>query len=121
MSEIFTVFGAQGPLGLSVVKAFAKSYKVKALVLDNSDLDSFRGLDNVTAHQVNVDKQDELKDILEGSKGVFVTTYTEFDCLDGYNSEVSLGKKISEACKRAEVEHVIYNNTLSVVQVLGLR
>ncbi len=49
-----------------------------------------------------------------------MTTYTEFDCLDGYNSEVNLGKKIAEACAKAEVEHVIYNNTLSVVQVLGL-
>ena len=70
MSEIFTVFGAQGPLGLSVVKAFAKCFKVKALVLDNSDLDSFRSLSNVTAHQVDVNKQDELKDMLEGSKGM---------------------------------------------------
>jgi len=115
MSKIFTVFGATGNQGGSVIKAvlghpqLSKSIKIRAVTRDVNKASSV-ALKEKGAEVVAADMNDK-KSIFEAIKGssyVFgVTNYWEKMDPD---AETEQGKTLADACKEAGVERFFFSS-----------
>lgn len=111
-SKIITVLGATGSQGGGLARAIladaATSFTVRA-VTRNPDSDKAKALAAAGANVVKADINDvdSLKAAFKDAYGVFaVTNYWEVQTVEG---EQQQAKNIAEACKDADVKHVIWS------------
>jgi len=115
MSKIFTVFGATGNQGGSVVNAIlenaklSKTYKIRAVTRDvnkpAAQALKSKGAEVVSA---NLDDRQSVMDVVKGSSVVFgVTNFWE---KMSEEVEVQQGKNIADACKAAGVERFVWSS-----------
>ena len=115
MTKIFTVFGATGNQGGSVVKAvlahpkLSSEYRIRAVTRDTSK-PAAKALEEKGAEVVQGDINDKeaLHKIIEGSTAVFaVTNYWEKASKE---HEITQGKNIADIASQAGVEHLVWSS-----------
>jgi len=118
--RLITVFGATGMQGGSVVKALLKDpkYKVRAITRD-PESEAAKQLTEQGAEVVkaNFDETETLATAMDGAYGAFlVTNYWAHTDMD---KEVEQGKAVVDACKTANVEHLVFSGLESVKEAFG--
>ncbi|KAF9728448.1 hypothetical protein PMIN04_012922 [Paraphaeosphaeria minitans] len=119
MSKIFTVFGATGNQGGSVVEhvladaVLSKEFKIRGVTRDTSTPAAQkllqRGVEMVVADMMS---KESLQNALHGSHTVFlVTNYWE---THGTADEITQGKNVADVAKDVGVQHLIFSSSLNV-------
>ena len=114
MSKLFTVFGATGAQGGSVVNVIfghpklSTHFKIRAITRDPSSSKAQALADKgVEPVKANLDEASSLQDAIKGSYAVFaVTNYWD---KASKSVEVAQGKAIADACKAVGVHHLIWS------------
>ncbi|RAO67077.1 uncharacterized protein BHQ10_003089 [Talaromyces amestolkiae] len=118
MSEIITVFGATGNQGGSVVDAIlndpalSSRYMIRAVTRDASkpsakELAAKAGVEVVTA---DLSSSASLHNVISGAHTVFLVT--DFWQQMSLPAEVQQGKNVTDACKTAGVQHLIFSSLI---------
>jgi uncharacterized protein YbjT (DUF2867 family) len=109
MSKLVVVFGSTGQQGGSVARALIKKgFKVRG-VTRNTESEKATKLKELGAEIAKGDLDDvaSIDDVVKGVYGVFlVTNYWEY--MDK-EREITQGKTVADACKRAGVKHLVYS------------
>ncbi|OKL55970.1 hypothetical protein UA08_08752 [Talaromyces atroroseus] len=118
MSEIITVFGATGKQGGSVVRAIlnnpllSSKFKIRAVTRDDSKLAAIelaaRGVEVVMA---NMSSFESLEKVIPGAHTVFLVT--DFWQRMSGAEEVLQGKNVTDACKAAGFQHLIFSSLIN--------
>ncbi|KAF1364295.1 putative nucleoside-diphosphate-sugar epimerase [Lizonia empirigonia] len=122
MSKIFTVFGATGNQGGSVIKhvladsTLSKTFKIRRITRDVSkpaaQALTKQGVEMKTIKQVDLSSKSSVMEALRGSDTVFlVTNYWEGA---KYDIEFGQGKNVADAAKELGVQHLIFSSLLHV-------
>ncbi|PYH47108.1 NmrA/HSCARG family protein [Aspergillus saccharolyticus JOP 1030-1] len=122
MSQIITVFGATGNQGGSVVKSIladpvlSKEWKIRGVTRDTSkpaaQALAAQGVELVTA---DMSSTEAALPAVTGAHTVFlVTDYWETMSRE---TEVSQGKAVADACKAANVKHLIFSSLRDVTEI----
>ncbi|SPN97500.1 related to nitrogen metabolic regulation protein nmr [Cephalotrichum gorgonifer] len=124
MPNIFTVFGATGAQGGSVVNAIladptlSKKYELRGITRDASTPAakalSDRGVNVVIA---DMSSPESLDSAVAGSHTVFLVT-NFWDTGSG-SAETAQGKAVVDACKAAGVQHLIFSSLLNTSEISG--
>ncbi|KAF3402777.1 NmrA-like family domain-containing protein 1 [Talaromyces pinophilus] len=120
MSEIITVFGATGNQGGSVVDAIlndpalSSRFMIRAVTRDASkpaakELAAKDGVEVVTA---DLSSPTSVHDAISGAHTVFLVT--DFWQQASLPAEVQQGKNVTDACKAAGVQHLIFSSLIDV-------
>ncbi|PYH94371.1 NmrA-domain-containing protein [Aspergillus ellipticus CBS 707.79] len=124
MSKLITVFGATGNQGGSVVKSIladpilSKEWKIRAVTRDTTKPAAqelaAQGVEVVSGDLSSVDG---VLAAVTGADTVFlVTNFWESMNRD---VEVAQGKAVTDACKTANVKHLIFSSLLDVTEISG--
>ncbi|KAK2140938.1 hypothetical protein LSH36_1201g00060 [Paralvinella palmiformis] len=122
MSKVVTVFGATGFVGSSVARTLlAAGWHVRAVTRDpNSHKAAALKKEGVQLVYIDPTDQHSISDALRGAQACFVQTHTDYSDPNSQKAEVTYGKAIADACRLADVGHVVYSTQLSVVKVIGI-
>lgn len=121
MAKLITVFGATGQQGSEVIKALLEksgAFKVRGITR-NPDGEKAKALKEkgVEIVKASLDDPASLDAAVKGSYGVFlITNYWEF--LDQAREETQ-GKMAADACKKANVKHLVYSGLESIKDITG--
>ncbi|EYB27990.1 hypothetical protein FG05_12211 [Fusarium graminearum] len=122
MSKIFTVFGATGNQGGSVIRAIlndpalSKEFKIRGITRDVSkpaakDLVS-KGVEVVAA---DMNTAEQVAPAVKDAHTVFlVTNYWE---TNSGNGEIAQGKAVADACKTAGVKQLVFSSLLDTNKI----
>ncbi|KAH8433778.1 NmrA/HSCARG family protein [Aspergillus melleus] len=122
MSKILTVFGATGNQGGSVIKAIladpalSKQFKIRGVTRDPSKPSSQKlvaaGVEVVSA---DISSVEGALRAVSGAHTVFLVT----NFWESMKKEVELsqGKAVTEACKQAGVQHLIFSSLRNVTEI----
>ncbi|KHN95483.1 NmrA family transcriptional regulator [Metarhizium album ARSEF 1941] len=119
MSKVFTVFGATGNQGGSVIRAvladpvLSKEYKLRGVTRDVSK----PAAQALIAQGVEVVKA--AAPAVKGAHSVFLVTNFWESMSD--KTEMAQGKAVTDACKAAGVEHLIFSSLIDVSHASGGR
>ncbi|KAL4785923.1 hypothetical protein BJX76DRAFT_323048 [Aspergillus varians] len=126
MSKLLTVFGATGRQGGSVIctvladPALSQQFKVRGITRDVSKPDAKalaeKGVEVVSADMTSVSS---LVEALTGSHSVFLVTTPTFT--ENSDLELTQGKNVADAAKKAGVQHLIFSSLLNVTETSGGR
>ncbi|KAF4983963.1 hypothetical protein FZEAL_755 [Fusarium zealandicum] len=122
MSKILTVFGATGNQGGSVVRAIlndpalSKEFKIRGITRDASkpaakELAS-KGVEVISA---DMNSAEQAAPAVKDAHTVFVVT-NYWDSNKG-NGELAQGKAVTDACKAAGVQHLIFSSLLDTNKI----
>ncbi|EEA23494.1 hypothetical protein TMatcc_002367 [Talaromyces marneffei ATCC 18224] len=124
MSKLLTVFGATGNQGGSVIQAIladpalSKEYKVRGITRDVSKESAKRlasqGVEMVAA---DLSSTPQLLSAIQGSHTVFLIT--NFWETTNKDKEISQGKAVTDACKQAGVQHLIFSSLRGITELTG--
>ena len=121
MSKLITVFGATGQQGGAVMRALLASggFQLRGLTR-NPDGDKSKALreKGVEMMKADLDDPSSVEAAVKGSYGVFlVTNYWEY--MDK-EREIRQGTTVADACKKANIQHVIYSSLEPVEELIGM-
>ncbi|KAF9891680.1 hypothetical protein FE257_003692 [Aspergillus nanangensis] len=122
MSKILTVFGATGNQGGSVIKAIladpvlSQTWKLRAITRDPSKPAAEKlaqaGVEVISA---DLSSPETVLPAVTGAHSVFlVTNFWESMSRD---TEVAQGKAVTDACKQAGVQHLIFSSLRNVSEI----
>ncbi|CBF77158.1 hypothetical protein AN4608.2 [Aspergillus nidulans FGSC A4] len=119
MAKLLTVFGATGNQGRSVINTIladpvlSKEFKIRGITRDVSKPDAKaladKGVEIVSADMTSIPS---LEQALSGSHSVFLVTTPTFT--ENSDLELTQGKNVADAAKRAGVQHLIFSSLLNV-------
>ncbi|KAL4920955.1 hypothetical protein BDW62DRAFT_175607 [Aspergillus aurantiobrunneus] len=126
MSKLLTVFGATGRQGGSVIRtvladsALSQQFKLRGITRDVSKPDAKalveKGVEVIGADMTSVSS---LVQAISGSHSVFLVTTPTFT--EGSDLELTQGKNVADAAKKAGVQHLIFSSLLNVTEITGGR
>ncbi|KAL2849446.1 hypothetical protein BJY01DRAFT_210602 [Aspergillus pseudoustus] len=126
MSKLLTVFGATGHQGGSVIRtvladsSLSSQFKIRGITRDVSKPDAKaladKGVEVLSADMTSVNS---LVQALTGSHSVFLVTTPTFT--ENSDLELTQGKNVADAAKKAGVQHLIYSSLLNVTETTGGR
>ncbi|KAL2809197.1 hypothetical protein BJX63DRAFT_370694 [Aspergillus granulosus] len=126
MSKLLTVFGATGRQGGSVIRtvladsSLSSQFKIRGITRDISKPDAKalanKGVEMLSADMTSVNS---LVQALAGSHSVFLVTTPTFT--ENSDQELTQGKNVADAAKKAGVQHLIYSSLLNVTETTGGR
>lgn len=122
MSNILTVFGATGNQGGSVIKTIladpvlSKKWKIRGVTRDTSKPAAKElAASNVEMVSADMTTVESALPAVQGAHTVFlVTNFWETMSRD---VEVGQGKAVTDACKQAGVQHLIYSSILNITEL----
>ncbi|KAJ8071196.1 hypothetical protein OCU04_001534 [Sclerotinia nivalis] len=126
MSKIFTVFGATGSQGGSVIKyiladsTLSKTFKIRGITRDVSKPAAQALIkQGVEMKAADLSSKASVTEALQGSDTVFlVTNYWESV---KYDVEFGQGKNVADAAKELGVQHLIFSSLLHVTELTNSR
>lgn len=121
MSKIFTVFGATGRQGGSVIKALLsdpvlmKEYTLRGITRDVSK-PAAKALAEKGVEMVSADMSslEAVRPAVQGAHSVFFLT-NFWETMDA-EVEIAQGRAVTDASKEAGVKHIIFSSLLSVTE-----
>ena len=119
MSKLIAVFGATGAQGGTVARnLLKKGFKVRGITR-NPNSEKAEALRKLGAEVVkgNLDDNDSVRQVVEGTAGVFLVT-NFWEGMDR-EKEISQGKRVTDACKTANVKHLIFSGLELVKEITG--
>ncbi|KAL2878180.1 hypothetical protein SGCOL_006430 [Colletotrichum sp. CLE4] len=126
MSKIFTIFGATGNQGGSIVRAaladavLSKEFKIRGITRDVSK-PAAQSLASKGVEVVSADMSSKisLSEAIKGSHTVFFVTTPNF--MGGASEEQLHGKNVADVAAEAGVKHLIYSSLLHVTETTNGR
>ena len=120
MAKLITVFGATGQQGSSVIKGLLArgGFTVRGITRNpNGEKAKSLKEKGVEIVEASLDDQSSIDAAVKGSYGVFlVTNFWEF--MD-QEREIKQGKMAADACKKANVKHLVYSGLEVVKDITG--
>lgn len=126
MSKLLTVFGATGRQGGSVIRtvladsALSQQFKLRGITRDVSKPDAqaltAKGVEVISADMTSVSS---LVKAITGSHSVFLVTTPTFT--ENSDLELTQGRNVADAAKKAGVQHLIFSSLLNVTKTTGGR
>ncbi|BCS29291.1 NmrA/HSCARG family protein [Aspergillus puulaauensis] len=126
MSKLLTVFGATGRQGGSVIRtvladsALSQQFKLRGITRDVSKPDAqalaAKGVEVISADMTSVSS---LVKAITGSHSVFLVTTPTFT--ENSDLELTQGRNVADAAKKAGVQHLIFSSLLNVTETTGGR
>ncbi|OJJ03390.1 hypothetical protein ASPVEDRAFT_29909 [Aspergillus versicolor CBS 583.65] len=126
MSKLLTVFGATGRQGGSVIRTvladsgLSQQFKLRGITRDVSKPDAqalaAKGVEVISADMTSVSS---LVQAITGSHSVFLVTTPTFT--ENSDLELTQGRNVADAAKKAGVQHLIFSSLLNVTETSGGR
>ncbi|KAL4872375.1 hypothetical protein BDV12DRAFT_162091 [Aspergillus spectabilis] len=126
MSKLLTVFGATGRQGGSVIRTvladstLSREFKIRGITRDVTKPDAKalaeKGVEVVSADMTSVSS---LVQAINGSHSVFLVTTPTFT--ENSDLELTQGKNVADAAKKAGVQHLIFSSLLNVTEATNGR
>ncbi len=131
MAKLITVFGATGYQGGAVARALLVKeggFQVRA-VTRNPDSEKAKALKTAGAEVVKADLNDtgSVERAVQGAYGVFLVTDYQYGGLlwqqdpeKAKDAEITQGRGVGDACKKAGVIHLVYSGLELVQGIIGV-
>ncbi|KAJ6088374.1 hypothetical protein N7486_009635 [Penicillium sp. IBT 16267x] len=121
MPKLFTVFGATGNQGGSVIRTIladadpSKEFLLRAVTRDvNKKSSKALAAQGVEVVQGDMSSPEDMKRVVQGSDTVFlVTNFWEHQSAE---PEIAQGKTVADACKAEGVKHLIFSSLIDVTK-----
>eukprot|EP00918_Siedleckia_nematoides_P067639 GHVU01147191.1.p1 GENE.GHVU01147191.1~~GHVU01147191.1.p1 ORF type:complete len:277 (-),score=31.16 GHVU01147191.1:318-1148(-) len=125
MAKVIAVIGASGQQGGSVARALSKDpdVKVRAVVRNPADAQTQalkKECPKIALARADLNNKDSLMRALEGANGCFVVTATPYgDPVETWHdTELKMGKNIIDACKEANISHIVLSTVTPGIKQL---